>query len=127
MNAPHTRTDFEGCRLFQVQLPRKALDIAKQKYGNVGALIRGLLAEELGADWPADELYIQGPTNRIHDTQLKVVTPRRFGQAGAPIKTPAAAPKKPEKNRDDLDDNFYNDRPVQNPVYYRSRKKSSIK
>lgn len=62
-----------GCRRFQVQLPRKALEIIKQRYGNVGALIRGLLAAELGDDWPATELYIKGPTSRIHHQKLSVI------------------------------------------------------
>jgi hypothetical protein len=64
-----------GCRLFQVQLPRKALEIIKQRYGNTGALIRGLLAEELGPDWPADELQIVGPVDQ-HRLKLKVTKPR---------------------------------------------------
>ena len=67
-----------GCRKFQVQLPRKALEIIKQRYGNIGALIRGLLAAELGEDWPANELYVKGPTNRIHHTQLSVIRSRNL-------------------------------------------------
>ena len=67
-----------GCRKFQVLLPRKALNIIKQRYGNVGALIRGLLAAELGDDWPANELYIEGPTNRIPHTQLSVIRSRNL-------------------------------------------------
>ena len=64
-----------GCRKFTVQLPRKALDIIKQRYGNAGALIRGLLAEELGEDWPKTELKISGPLDKFR-LQLKVVRPR---------------------------------------------------
>ena len=41
MNTHTEETKFEGLRKFQVQLPRKALEIIKQRYGNAGARVLG--------------------------------------------------------------------------------------
>jgi hypothetical protein len=77
MNAGETHlskrnlTAESGCRLFQVQIPRKALTLLKERHGNVGALIRGLLAEQLGPDWPEDELFVYDGS-RIPHARLKV-------------------------------------------------------
>jgi hypothetical protein len=67
-------TGESGCRLFQVQIPRKALSLLKERYGNIGALIRGLLAEQLGPDWPEDELFVYDGWKMPH-ARLKVTRP----------------------------------------------------
>ena len=119
MNAPRNSQEFEGCRLFQVQLPRKALRILKERYGNIGGLIRGLLAEELGEDWPADELYIHSKFGPLHDTKLLVVIPRRFAtESSMAERTCLPAPQKEMKRK--TKDILLESSPLKNPVYFRT-------
>ena len=66
-----------GCQPFKVMLPRKAVNMIKAKHKNVGAFIRGLIADELGADWPTDDLKIHSPAKPGHHEELQVIRPSR--------------------------------------------------
>ena len=62
-----------GCQLFQVQIPKKALIKLKTKYKNVGAAIRGMIAQDLGPDWPADEVHILNGVTQKKGPRLAVI------------------------------------------------------
>ena len=62
-----------GCQLFQVQIPKKALIKLKAKYRNVGAAIRGMIQQDLGPDWPNEEVVIGEPTRHQQRKVLLVI------------------------------------------------------
>ena len=64
-----------GCQLFQVQIPKKALIKLKAKYKNVGAAIRGMIREDLGPDWPNDEVVISESADHQKRKILLVIPP----------------------------------------------------
>ena len=71
-----TEEDY-GCQPFKVMLPRKAVSQIKAKHKNVGAFIRGLIADELGVDWPLNDLKIHNPAKPGYREELKVIRPSR--------------------------------------------------
>ncbi len=72
INDPHY-----GWQPFKVMLSRKAVRMVKAKHKNVGAFIRGLIADELGADWPGNDLKIHNPVKPGHREKLHVIRPSK--------------------------------------------------
>ena len=64
-----------GCQLFQVQIPKKALIKLKAKYRNVGAAIRGMIQQDLGPDWPNEEVVISESADHEKRKILLVIPP----------------------------------------------------
>ena len=64
-----------GCQLFQVQIPKKALIKLKAKYKNVGAVIRGMIRQDLGPDWPNEDVVISGSKKGKRHKLLAIIPP----------------------------------------------------
>ena len=90
-----------GCQSFKMMLPRKVVNMIKAKHKNVGAFIRGLIADELGADWPTGDLKIHNPAKPGQREELQVIRPsmRDIEIQSAETASLPGVPAKPKRRK----------------------------
>jgi len=76
------RTIKHGSANYTLYIPRKALDLLKERHGNTAAIIRGMIADYLGDEWPDSQCY---KANLFMDShhKLKVIRPSELAQKEA--------------------------------------------